>query len=386
MTDPPILAGADPGGGANRIAAWHSYLVGDTDVLRNLPGIADEQALAEYSRLMSAAANIELNQATSRDRPLGFDLVHLADVHRRLFDRVFPFAGQLRYVDLIPAGQRTDPFIHHAWLTPYAAAVTEQLHGEDDLLGHTDPGQWADRAAYYWAAMGRAHPFREGNGRAIRSWLTDLAAAADHTLDWDRADTRRNHLVGVLAGGNDREPMRALLTTVAGGTVGVDRPVHALDDLDTLLVRQAWARTGLAVGAGPHQAALTAELDRFGPRIAETHAYLAAHGVRRTTMSQPATDRWRGLVVSHFPTADRMATWPERAADLDRGAATGADIARQLAAVSSRARPPGTRPDSEPAPPPRPAEGPPRGFGPHGPPPSPEAGGGGRPPPRGPRR
>ena len=42
--------------------------------------------------------------------------------------------------------------------------------------------------------------------------------------------------------------MRALLTQGAGGTVGVDRPVDALDDLHKLQHAIAWTRVGLTFG------------------------------------------------------------------------------------------------------------------------------------------
>lgn len=72
--------------------------------------------------------------------------------------------------------------------------------------------------------------FREGNGRVVRLWAEDLATAAGHPLDWTRASAERNVHVAVAATHGDYEPMRALLTTVAGGTLGTDRPLDALND------------------------------------------------------------------------------------------------------------------------------------------------------------
>jgi hypothetical protein len=51
----------------------------------------------------------------------------------------------------------------------------------------------------------------------------DLAAAAGHTLDWERSAAERNVFVPVAARPGDHEPIHALLTQVAGGTLGVDR-------------------------------------------------------------------------------------------------------------------------------------------------------------------
>ena len=72
--------------------------------------------------------------------------------------------------------------------------------------------------------MLHAHPFRVGKGRSIRIWIEDVADAAGHDLRWERSSADRNVFVAAAAGNGDLEPMRALLTQVAGGTVGVDRP------------------------------------------------------------------------------------------------------------------------------------------------------------------
>jgi fido (protein-threonine AMPylation protein) len=73
-----------------------------------------------------------------------------------------------------------------------------------------------------------------GNDRSIRIWLEDLADGAGTHLRWERSSADRNVFVAAAAGNGDLEPMRALLTQVAGGAVGVDRPVDALDDLHKL--------------------------------------------------------------------------------------------------------------------------------------------------------
>lgn len=367
MTDVGHEPGPEPADSAGRVAAWHSYLIGDTAVLRNLPGLTDQDELTIYERGASADAQAAL--LADHDRTRSLDLGHLSDVHRRLFADVYPFAGQLRYVDTALIGEPTSPFVHHEWIATYAAEVTRQLRAEDNLAALDDPGQWADRAAYYWTAMLHAHPYREGNGRAVRVWLTDLADSTGHTLDWTLSDTWRNHLVGMMAGGQDnREPMRALLTVAAGGTVGIDRPAAALDDLDALLARQAWARTGMIVGTGHDKAVLPAELPELDRRIGETYRYLADQPGRQISHDQPAADRWRGLVASHFPNLVGVERWPAFAERLDVGAAAGYDMPDELAALG-----PGVKPDTvarrlDPAPPPTLAERHPDGFDPPPPP------------------
>src|SRR3954454_674895 len=160
-----------------------------TDTLRTLAELTDPVAVALFERMASADAEVTLRATT--DRPRTFDLAHLCDIHGRLFGDVYEWAGQPRYVDIGKPGQTGDPFLHRAWIQTYSAAVADQIRAERNLADQRDPGVWADRAAHHWQAMLHAHPFREGNGRATRIWLEDLAAEAGHTLDWSRSHPAR---------------------------------------------------------------------------------------------------------------------------------------------------------------------------------------------------
>src|SRR6266700_7095254 len=104
-------------------------------------------------------------------------------------------------------------------------------------------------------------PYREGNGRSIRLWMEDLAAAAGHQLDWTLGSADRNTHVAVAAAHGEYEPMPALLTVVAGGAVGVDRDVMAFDDLHTLRHGLAWARVGRVFGDDEDRQRLTGQIE-----------------------------------------------------------------------------------------------------------------------------
>ena len=290
---------SDPVADPAQSPAWQSYLVPGTDVLRNLAELSDPSAAAIYERLLSGQADAAIR--CSIDRPRTLDLANLNDIHEQLFADVYPFAGQLRYVDVAKPGQSGEPFLHYRWIKTYTAAVTEQLRAEGNLAALGDAGQWADRAAYYWAALLHAHPYREGSGRAARLWMGDLAAAAGHHLDWSRSSVDRNSRVSVAAAHGDYEPMRALLTVTAGGSLGVDRQITALDDLDKLLRAQAWARTGLVFGIDEERETLRPRFAELGSQIAAVRHHLSVHPQRAISREHPPADRWRGLVASIRP-------------------------------------------------------------------------------------
>jgi cell filamentation protein len=300
-----------------------------TTVLRTVAELTDPAAVAIFERIVSADAEAELRQDTTRVRSL--DLAHLDDIHARLFGEVYPFAGQRRYVDVQKPGQTGEPFLHHRWIKTYSEAVVAQLRAEGNLTDLSDPGHWADRAAYYQAALLHAHPYREGNGRTVRVWLEDLAEQAGHTLDWTRSGHDRNITVAIAAAHGDYEPARALLSVVAGGTTGVDRPVGVLNDLDKYLHAQAWARTGLDHGTEEEKQVVATQLPQLDALVVDVASYLRTHHRERaTSVDQPATERWRGLAESVHPSLTRDPHWAGFAAELDASAAADIDVATEL--------------------------------------------------------
>lgn len=58
------------------------------------------------------------------------------------------------------------------------------------------------------------HPLREGNGRAQRAFLCQLALDADHTLAWERLDYKVLVHASQRSLQGDNLPMRDLIETV----------------------------------------------------------------------------------------------------------------------------------------------------------------------------
>lgn len=69
-------------------------------------------------------------------------------------------------------------------------------------------------AAWTYNAVNTIHPFREGNGRAQRVWLDDLAAGAGWQLDWEQVTGRENDAVSRRAQGGELRVMEAMLDRI----------------------------------------------------------------------------------------------------------------------------------------------------------------------------
>ena len=98
----------------------------------------------------------------------------LSEIHRTLFEDIYEFAGMIRDVNIAKDDFRFAPvmYLEHA-------------------LRHIDkmPQSNFDEVVEKYVEMNIAHPFREGNGRAMRIWL-DMAFKKEmgQIVDWNVID------------------------------------------------------------------------------------------------------------------------------------------------------------------------------------------------------
>lgn len=185
------MTGADP------------YLDLDTGVLRNRLGITDPAELAQAEAELTALRLVELRR---RPLPGVYDLAHLQAFHWHIFGDVYEWAGRLRTVS-IGKGQL---FCLPQHLDTFAAEVFGKLH-RNDLLRGLELDQFVDRLTEVLDDVNALHPFREGNGRTQRAFLTQLAGAAGYELRWTAMDPAENNEASRAALAGDPTGLRAML-------------------------------------------------------------------------------------------------------------------------------------------------------------------------------
>ena len=173
-------------------AEWDAYFYPGTTVLRNLPGIQDAAQLAAYESEATADRQADFGRRSVR-RAVGVEGVRVFEpdaikrIHRHLFQDVYPWAGQNRTVGMTKAGTPfADPDRIDATLREASQLLHEKLDartlGRIRAAAVAEPGEATGRFAFQVAepvvALNAAHPFREGNGRATRVLLDELARNA----------------------------------------------------------------------------------------------------------------------------------------------------------------------------------------------------------------
>ncbi|PLS30803.1 cell filamentation protein [Bifidobacterium margollesii] len=124
-------------------------------------------------------------------RPTG-DLQELREIHRILFEGVFPRAGQLRERDTASEVQGTSiddlagnsqAFFPSSLLETGAANIAAELADERNLKCLDRP-DFVRRLAHFYDELGYLHPFGRGNAMTLRIFASRLAHDAGWDLDW----------------------------------------------------------------------------------------------------------------------------------------------------------------------------------------------------------
>jgi len=161
------------------------YTYPGTHILRNKLGIRDEAVLREFEYEQSASRIEEL-----RENPISgkFDLTHLKKIHQHIFQDVYHWAGVPRTVSISKDG---DTFAVPAFVESQARRLGVALNEEHHLRG-LEKTQFIERMAHHYTEWNALHPFREGNGRALREFFAQLAREAGYMLDQDQIETDKN--------------------------------------------------------------------------------------------------------------------------------------------------------------------------------------------------
>lgn len=154
-----------------------TYSNPDTGVLYNKLGINNAD---ELERIETDVVSIRQFEARKNAVGQGFDLNHLKAIHHHLFQDVYAWAGELRTIDITKGNSR---FAAHHYIEGEANKLFQTLPQEDYLQGLSDK-PLVERLAHYTAEINALHPFREGNGRAQREFISQLANTTGHDIRW----------------------------------------------------------------------------------------------------------------------------------------------------------------------------------------------------------
>ena len=145
--------------------------------LRNKLNLDNPVELARAEERLSKQRAIQLWQGDELKNFQAGTFETLAYIHKRLFEDVYYFAGQLRDENISKGYFRFAAALYLA----DAVAQVEKM-----------PQKTFEQIVAKYVEMNVAHPFREGNGRSMRLWLDDiLKSELGKVIDWSRVDKNK---------------------------------------------------------------------------------------------------------------------------------------------------------------------------------------------------
>ena len=188
----------------SRYDADDTYCYPGTDVLRNKAEITNAEDLDAYEGELSTLRSIEI-----LENPIAgqFDLAHLQRIHLALFQDVYDWAGKIRTVDISRGNSR---FANVRFIESAANDIFNKL-GRENWLKGLDTNALSKRLAHYLSEINALHPFREGNGRVQRIFISQLSESAGYQLDYSDLEQEQIYQAMELAFNSDESILADLI-------------------------------------------------------------------------------------------------------------------------------------------------------------------------------
>ena len=138
-----------------------------TTCLINKFDIRDEKQLAKVEGDITFAKATLLENDPISDE---FNFEHYKAIHRFLFEDIYDWAGQLRTVNISKKGTYFCPADK---LEDKADKCFKRLR-ENELFSDLERSQFVNEIVDFYCATNMLHPFREGNGRTQRIFISQL--------------------------------------------------------------------------------------------------------------------------------------------------------------------------------------------------------------------
>ncbi|MBR5357801.1 MAG: Fic family protein [Clostridiales bacterium] len=153
-----------------------------TTCLINKFGIKDEKKLSQMETLITTAKCKEL-EIKPINGDFGFD--HYKSIHKYIFDDLYDWAGEVRTVSISKKGT---VFTLPESIDTLADRIFTGLQKANCYIGYDDD-HYLDSIVEFYCNTNMLHPFREGNGRTQRVFLTQLIRHSGHDINFSTIDT-----------------------------------------------------------------------------------------------------------------------------------------------------------------------------------------------------
>jgi len=169
------------------------------------------------------------------------DYDHLKSIHKHLFGDLYDWAGKEREMQI---GKQSNDrsFTHTDDIEKNLNATFEKLK-EDNFLKELPKDEFAKKLGDLVNDINESHPFREGNGRSMREFVTSVSNEAGYEVDWSAMDKKVWNQASKEGFEGNREPMRELMKETVVTLEQANDPANGINNSGRQTYTAAQLRT-----------------------------------------------------------------------------------------------------------------------------------------------
>jgi cell filamentation protein len=180
------------------------YFTDDNIIQYNKLGIEDADQLKKAEEEIVAARMVEIIENPVRGN---FDFTMLKAIHKKLFSDLYDFAGKVRTVRI---AKDSSVFCYPEFIQENQSRIFEELKRNRNLQG-LSLDDFVKKFAALTGELNALHPFREGNGRAIRIFLKQLAEHAGWYIAYEDMEPEELLNADIKAFNGELDPLIDLI-------------------------------------------------------------------------------------------------------------------------------------------------------------------------------
>lgn len=125
-----------------------------------------------------------------------YDLNHLSKIHEKLFEKLYEFAGKPRDFNFTKGLIHNEQdkykgiFSDHAKINDLIDSASVEIRENNYFKDCQTTSEFVEKIAPLYAKFNDAHPFEEGNGRAIKTMFNQLANDAGFHINFDKSNSK----------------------------------------------------------------------------------------------------------------------------------------------------------------------------------------------------
>ena len=179
----------------------------DTTVLVNKLNIKEQELLNEAEAILVTSCSVKAEKELAfADVDFGF----YKRLHKLIFGDLYDWAGTVRTINISKKGT---VFCDHSELEHLGRLKFERLKAQDYLRG-MEYGEFVSEVTELYHELNMLHPFREGNGRTLRLFITLLVRNADRDIDFSACDGDLLSIATIRAAQGDTSMLREVFAQI----------------------------------------------------------------------------------------------------------------------------------------------------------------------------